>query len=94
MKIDADEVRRIAKLAHLALSPEEVDRFAGQLDAILAYVEKLGELDTDGVEPTTHAIPVAQPLRPDVPRPSLTREEALRNAPERDEFTFIVPRVV
>lgn len=94
MKIDADEVRRIARLAHLALRDDEVERFAGQLDAILAYVQKLDQLDTSDVEPTTHAIPVAQPLRPDEPGVSLTREQALKNAPERDEFTFIVPRVV
>lgn len=94
MKIDADEVRRIARLAHLALKPEEVEQFAGQLDAILAYVDQLDRLDTQGIEPTTHAIPVAQPLRPDEPRPSLDRDQALRNAREHDEFTFIVPRVV
>ncbi|GMV43312.1 MAG: glutamyl-tRNA(Gln) amidotransferase subunit C [Myxococcales bacterium] len=94
MKIDEDEVRRIARLAHLALDPAEVERLAGQLDAILAYVDQLDRLDTHGVEPTTHAVPVAQPLRPDEPRPSLTRKQALHNARERDEFTFIVPRVV
>jgi aspartyl-tRNA(Asn)/glutamyl-tRNA(Gln) amidotransferase subunit C len=94
MKIDAQEVTRIAALAHLALSEAEVERFTGQLDAILAYVAKLDELDTSDVEPTTHAIPVSQPLREDAPHTSLDREAALANAPEHDEFAFIVPRVV
>jgi aspartyl-tRNA(Asn)/glutamyl-tRNA(Gln) amidotransferase subunit C len=85
MKIDAQEVTRIAALAHLALSEAEVERFTGQLDAILAYVAKLDELDTSDV---------SQPLREDAPHTSLDREAALANAPEHDEFAFIVPRVV
>lgn len=94
MKIDAAEINRIAALAQLALTDEEVAQLVSQLDAIIGYVDKLDELDTTGVEPTAHAFPVTQPLRDDVPAPSLSVDQALDNAPERDESTFVVPRVV
>lgn len=94
MKIDAAEVNRIAALAQLALTDAEVALLVSQLDAILGYVEKLDELDTTDVEPTAHAFPVTQPLRDDVPSPGLSVDEALGNAPDRDESSFVVPRVV
>lgn len=94
MKIDADEVRRVAALSRLALTDAEVDRFAAQLSSILDYVSKLNELDTDGVEPTSHVMPLSAPLREDLPERPLSREAALANGPAHDEFAFIVPRVI
>ena len=94
MKITPEEVRHVAWLARLALSDEQVERLAGQLDAILTYVDKLNELDTSEVEPTAHVAQFAQPLRSDEPREVLDRSRALEAAPEHDEFAFIVPRVI
>ncbi|NUN15811.1 MAG: Asp-tRNA(Asn)/Glu-tRNA(Gln) amidotransferase subunit GatC [Myxococcales bacterium] len=94
MKIDADEVRRIAALSRLALTGAEVERFATQLSSILDYVSKLNELPTEGVEPTSHVMPLSTPLRDDVAARPLTREAALANGPSHDEFAFIVPRVI
>lgn len=65
-----------------------------QLDTILSYVEKLDELDTGQVEPTTHTIPVTNAFRGDEIKPSLTRREALANAPEHNDETFVVPRII
>ena len=81
MSLSLDEVRRIAVLARLKLSPDEERVFQGQLSAILDYVEQLQSLDVSGVEPMTHALAEATPLRPDEVRPSLPPEEAVRAAP-------------
>jgi aspartyl-tRNA(Asn)/glutamyl-tRNA(Gln) amidotransferase subunit C len=89
-----EEVERIARLARLRLGAEEAEALAGQLDAILAYVEKLDEVDASDVEPTSHVIPFATPLREDEPRPSLDPELALRGAPARVGSAFAVPKVV
>jgi len=96
MSLSLDEVRRIAALARLKLSPEEEQVFQGQLSAILEYVEQLKELDVSGVEPMTHALAVGElpPLRDDVVRPSLPPEEALANAPAREGTCFKVPRII
>jgi aspartyl-tRNA(Asn)/glutamyl-tRNA(Gln) amidotransferase subunit C len=96
MALSLDEVRRIAALARLRLSPEEERVFQGQLSAILDHVAVLSELDVSGVEPMTHALAAgeAPPLRPDAPRPGLGQEEALRNAPARDGTAFRVPRII
>lgn len=93
-RIDQAQVRRIADLARLELSAEEAARTAAELEAILGYVESLQALDTSGVEPTTHAIPVSTPLRDDRAAPALDPERALANAPERDGFAFVVPKVL
>jgi aspartyl-tRNA(Asn)/glutamyl-tRNA(Gln) amidotransferase subunit C len=93
-RIDRAEVVRIADLARLELAPGEVDRMTSELEAILAYVDSLRELDTEGVEPTSHALPLATPLRDDRPEPALDPERALANAPERDGFAFVVPKVL
>jgi aspartyl-tRNA(Asn)/glutamyl-tRNA(Gln) amidotransferase subunit C len=93
-RIDRAEVLRIADLARLTLSPDEAERMTGELEAILAYVESLGDLDTEGVEPTSHAIPMRTPLRDDEPAPALEPDRALANAPERDGFAFVVPKVL
>jgi aspartyl-tRNA(Asn)/glutamyl-tRNA(Gln) amidotransferase subunit C len=94
--LSLDEVRRIARLARLRLSPEEERLFAGQLSAILEHVAELSKLDVSGVEPMTHALAAGEPppLRADEPRPSLPPEEALANAPARAGTAFRVPRII
>ena len=96
MSLSLDEVRRIAVLARLRLSPEEEQVFQGQLSAILDYVAQLEELDVSGVEPMTHALAAGDlpPLREDVVRPSLPPDEALANAPAREGTCFKVPRII
>ena len=96
MALSLDEVRRVARLAHLRLSPEEEVALAGQLSAILDHVAQLGELDVSQVEPMTHALAAgdAAPLRPDEPWPCLTPEQALANSPARQGTCFKVPRII
>ncbi len=93
-KIDEKQVRHIAHLARLKLTDEEVARFCEQLSGILEYVEKLGEVNTEGVEPTAHALPVCNVFRDDVPGASLSPEQALANAPAKDPPFFKVPKVL
>ncbi|WP_298273036.1 Asp-tRNA(Asn)/Glu-tRNA(Gln) amidotransferase subunit GatC [Geobacter sp.] len=94
MKITKAEVDAVALLARLELTPEETETFTGQMDAILAYVEKLNELDTSGIVPTSHAVPVENAFRDDEVRPSIGVENALANAPDRVEGFFRVPKVI
>jgi aspartyl-tRNA(Asn)/glutamyl-tRNA(Gln) amidotransferase subunit C len=93
-RIDPKEVQEIAQLARLRLGEAEVIRMAGELDAILGYIEELRQLDTAGVEPMTHAVPFACPQRPDQVGPMLPPDQALANAPARDGNFFQVPRIV
>jgi aspartyl-tRNA(Asn)/glutamyl-tRNA(Gln) amidotransferase subunit C len=93
-RISNDEVLRIAKLAHLELSPAEVDRMARDLGQILAYVEQLREVDVDDVPATSHVDDAAIVPRPDDERPSLPQDLALREAPSVDEGGFRVPAFV
>lgn len=94
MKITRAEVEHVARLARLALADEELDALTGQMDAILGYVEQLNELDTEGIIPTAHAVPVENAFRPDETRPSLGTEKALQNAPDTGDGCFRVPRVI
>lgn len=96
MSLSLDEVRRIAVLARLKLSPEEERALQGQLSAILDYVRQLEELDVSGVEPMTHALAAGEqsPLREDEVLPSLSPEEALADAPAREGTCFRVPRII
>jgi aspartyl-tRNA(Asn)/glutamyl-tRNA(Gln) amidotransferase subunit C len=94
MKITKSEVEHVARLARLELSPAEVETFTGQMDAILAYVEKLNGVDTSDVIPTAHAVPMENSFREDEVRPSLGVDKALANAPERAEGFFRVPKVI
>lgn len=94
MKITQEEVQRVAALARLELSADEVVRMTGQLDRILSYVAKLDELDTTGVAPTTHTQAVVNAFREDEVRPSLSLEQALANAAEHSADAFVVPRVI
>jgi aspartyl-tRNA(Asn)/glutamyl-tRNA(Gln) amidotransferase subunit C len=89
--IDRDQVLHVARLARLRLDDAEVERMAGELSTILDHIEKIGELDLDDVEPTSHVIQVENVLRPDEPRPSLPREKALEQAPDATEDGFRVP---
>jgi aspartyl-tRNA(Asn)/glutamyl-tRNA(Gln) amidotransferase subunit C len=89
-----DDVERVAALARLSLSDQEAARMASELETVLAYAESLNEVDTRGVEPTAHALPLATPMREDRPEPPLDPELALANAPERDGTAFVVPRVI
>jgi aspartyl-tRNA(Asn)/glutamyl-tRNA(Gln) amidotransferase subunit C len=88
------DVKYVAHLARLALSPEEEQKMGAQLGNILGYIEKLKEVDVSGVEPTAHAFPLVNVIRPDEVRPSLSQEEALRNAPAHANGLFIVPKIV
>ncbi len=94
MKISREEVERVAKLARLKMEPSELEAMTGQMDAILAYVDKLGELDTSNIEPTSHAVPMENAFREDVVRPSLGTEKALGNAPASQNGAFQVPKVI
>lgn len=93
-KITAAQVRKVAKLARLELSEEELTIFTGQLDTILAYVEQLDELETQEVEGTSHVVPLTCPLREDRPVPSSEREAIVGKAPDHDEGCFRVPRII
>jgi len=94
MKITRKEVEHVAKLARLALREEEVEQLTRQLSDILTYVEKLNELDTKDVEPTSHVLPVRNVLREDEVSGSIDRGKALVNAPDRTEEFFRVPKVI
>lgn len=94
MKITREEVEHVARLARLELSEEEKERIRAQLDSILQYMEKLNELDTTDVEPTSHVLPMVNVMREDALRPAISQEEALANAPDRQEAFFRVPRII
>ncbi|MBS1871506.1 MAG: Asp-tRNA(Asn)/Glu-tRNA(Gln) amidotransferase subunit GatC [Actinobacteria bacterium] len=89
--IDRAQVLHVAKLARLALSEQEVEQMSRELSAVLGHIEKLSELDLEGVPPTSHVVDVVNALRADEPRPSLPREVALADAPERIDDGFGVP---
>ena len=93
-KITIQEVEHVANLARLTFDEEQKEKLAEQLARILDYIEQLNELDTEGVEPTSHAIPVKNVVRPDVVSPSLTQDEALANAPSNVDGLFEVPKIV
>lgn len=93
-KLTIDEVKETALLARLELSDEELGRMTRELDAILGYMDDLAGLDVAGVEPTTHAVPLDCPLRPDELGPHLSIEEALADAPRHLEELFEVPKII
>ena len=92
--ITPDDVRHVARLARLELSEAELERMRAEMDAILAYMDKLRSLDTTGVEPTSHAVPLRNVMRDDEPRPSFPRDDMLANAPDRAGDFFRVPRII
>jgi aspartyl-tRNA(Asn)/glutamyl-tRNA(Gln) amidotransferase subunit C len=93
-KLTLEQVDHVALLARLQLTPEEKQKLTEDLNVILEHFERLQELDTAEVEPTSHAIPMQNVFRPDEVRPSLPREQFLREAPDAREEYFVVPRIV
>jgi aspartyl-tRNA(Asn)/glutamyl-tRNA(Gln) amidotransferase subunit C len=89
--IDRDQVLHVAKLARLELSDDEVDQMATELSGILEHVDRISELDLEGVEPTSHVVELENVLRADEPRPSLDRDTALASAPDPVDGAFRVP---
>jgi aspartyl-tRNA(Asn)/glutamyl-tRNA(Gln) amidotransferase subunit C len=89
--IERDQVLHVAKLARLRLSEEEVERMVGELSGILGHVDRIGNLDLEGVEPTSHVVALENVLRDDEPRPSLPRDVALSQAPEPEDGAFRAP---
>jgi aspartyl-tRNA(Asn)/glutamyl-tRNA(Gln) amidotransferase subunit C len=92
--ISRAEVAHLARLARLAVTEEELDTFAQQLDVILNSVAKVGEVAAEDIEPTSHAVPLTNVFRPDVERPGLTQEQALSGAPAAEQGRFQVPRIL
>ncbi|MDH4069652.1 MAG: Asp-tRNA(Asn)/Glu-tRNA(Gln) amidotransferase subunit GatC [Ignavibacteria bacterium] len=94
MSVTLRDVDHVAKLANLSFSDEEKQTLVGELNAILDYMEQLNELDTSNVDPLSHVIELSNVFRDDELKPGLSREEALRNAPQRSEKFFKVPKVL
>ncbi|MEQ9454579.1 MAG: Asp-tRNA(Asn)/Glu-tRNA(Gln) amidotransferase subunit GatC [Phycisphaeraceae bacterium] len=92
--ISEEDVRQVAKLSRLSLSDEQVHTMTGQLGAILGYIQKLSELDVEGVEPLSHPLDLTNALREDVETPGLSNDQALANAPAADPPYFQVPKVL
>jgi aspartyl-tRNA(Asn)/glutamyl-tRNA(Gln) amidotransferase subunit C len=93
MPLSDEEVRHIAMLARIGLEPGDVEFYAEQLSGILAHIDRLKELDTEAIPPTAQVVEVANTLREDVPRPGLSQEEALANAPAAVDGFFRVPAI-
>jgi aspartyl-tRNA(Asn)/glutamyl-tRNA(Gln) amidotransferase subunit C len=89
--IEREQVLHVARLSRLRLSEEEIDTLTGELSSVLDHVDKLAEVDIEGVEPTSHVVPLENVLRDDEPRPSLDREVALSQAPDPHDGAFRVP---
>lgn len=94
MPVLRDDVEYVARLARIELAEEEKSLLISQLNSILGHIEKLNELDTEGVEPTFHVLDVRNVFREDEVRPSLPAEEILKNAPARDGDFFKVPKII
>jgi len=94
MKISKEDVIKVSELARLEFKKEEIEKFTEQLGNILEYIEKLNELDTDNVEPTSHVLDISTPLREDKVVEWLSAEEVLKNAPESEDDFFVVPQVI
>jgi aspartyl-tRNA(Asn)/glutamyl-tRNA(Gln) amidotransferase subunit C len=94
MKLTRSEVEHVAHLARLNLSNQELEKMTAQLDTILSYVDKLEELETEGIKPTTHAFSISNAFREDEVVPSLSQEDSLKNCQEKNEELFIVPKII
>jgi len=94
MRITKEEVLYVANLARLELDDESIDKFAGQIDEILGYIDKLNQVETGGIRPTSHAIFLTNAFRDDVQGEHLERDRVLANAPEKEDGSFVVPKVV
>ncbi len=93
-KITEEQVKKVAKLARLDLTDEEVKEFTAQLESILQYMEKMNQLDTEKVEPLAHCLPITNCFREDVIKESLDVQKALANAPQSDGDFFKVPKIL
>ncbi len=94
MKITKDEVLYVAHLARLDLNDKSIERFAGQIDKILDYIDQLDQVETEGIRPTSHAIFLTNAFRDDEQGEHLERDRVLANAPDQEEGSFVVPKVV
>lgn len=94
MRVSKEDVAHIAKLARLSVSAEEAAQYSAQLSAILEYMEKLNELETSGVEPTSHVLEIKNVMRQDMARPSLPVDEILKNCPDRKDDFYRVPKII
>ena len=94
MSVDADTVRRVAHLARIAVAEDEVEPLQDELNAILAFVEQLGEVNVDGVEPMTSVTPMAMKMRKDEVTDGGIADAVMQNAPAREDHFFLVPKVV
>ena len=94
MSVTIDEVKYTAMLARLKFTDAELEKLAGDINQILKYVEKMNEIDTTNVEPLSYPVDLSNPLREDVRKPSVSRVEALKNAPSADDKFFKVPKVI
>jgi aspartyl-tRNA(Asn)/glutamyl-tRNA(Gln) amidotransferase subunit C len=92
--ISREDVEHVARLARLALTPEELERMRTQLNAILVHIDALKAVETDGIEPTSHAVPLVNVMRDDEPQPPFAVEAMLGNAPDRAGEFFRVPRII
>lgn len=94
MSLSEEEVRHVALLARLALTDEQVETLGAELNSILGHIDTIQQLDLADVEPTSHAIPMVNEVRADEPRPGLSREDALKNAPMAEDGAFVIPQIV
>lgn len=94
MKITRKDVEHVALLSRLEIADADIEKFTGQLNAILEYVDVLNKADTADIEPTAHVLPLKNVMRPDEVRPSLPRDLALSNAPEQEDGYFKVPKIM
>lgn len=94
MSIKREDVKHIARLARLKLNDKEIDYFASQLDKVIDYIGQLKEVDTSDVEPTSHVHSIRNVFRKDIVKPSLKKEDVLKNAPSKEEGLFKVPRII
>ena len=92
--ISRNEVAHLARLARLAVTEEELDVFAGQLDVILTSMARVGEVAAEDIPPTSHAVPLTNVFRPDEPCPGLTQDQVLAGAPRPEQGRFRVPRIL
>jgi aspartyl-tRNA(Asn)/glutamyl-tRNA(Gln) amidotransferase subunit C len=94
MKITREEVEHVARLSRLALEESQIAALTGQMDQLLGYVEKLNELNTEGILPTAHAVPMENAFRADEVTASIGLAKALQNAPQAEESCFVVPKII
>lgn len=94
LKISTEEVKKVALLSRLAFDEAEIEEMQSSMSSILSYMDELGQYDTADVEPTVHAVEQYNVMREDVPRASFTNEEALANAPDKEDGYFKVPKIM